>query len=116
MATPGRYDIRFTRGDRLYKRFTFRDAGVLRDLTGSAAKLQVRAGGDESSALVADLTTNVTLGGTAGTVTVVVEGPSTLAFPAGRYWWSLVLIDSLGKPQTWLAGSFAVNPRVTLQA
>ena len=119
MTPPGRYDIAFTRGDRLYRRFTFRsgDPATLIDLTGCSARLQVRTERREDASLVADLTASLALGGALGTVTLDAPGvPGGTAPPAGKHWWSLVIVDAGGRPRTWLEGQFTVADRVTLQA
>lgn len=119
MTPPARYDIKFKRGDHLYRRFTFDDDGdppTLMNFTGCTAKLQVRAGEKETDLLVVDLSDKLTNGGAAGYWELSVPSPDTLTFAAGRYRWAMVVIDVSGKPRTYLEGNFEESLRVTVQA
>jgi hypothetical protein len=118
MTRPGRYDIAFKLGDRLFRSFTFDDGAAPPaplNLTGYTPRLQVRAGGSETDPLVADLTSSLTVTGASGLVTLEVSGAVTATYPAGRYRWALVLVDGSGRPRTWVEGDFEVLARVTKQ-
>lgn len=116
MSVPGQYDIRFVRGDRLYKRFGI-EAGTppaAMDLTGTTSRIQVRSDSGEGAALVIDLTPYLTLVGNES-YTLDVPGVVTAGLSAVQRVYSWVVIDALANPRTYLEGRFVVEERVTVQ-
>lgn len=82
------------------------------DLTGWTASMQIRAFPLASSVLY-DASSNITLGGTAGTISLAIPGATT----AGFSWWSgvydLLLTNPSGAVTRFLSGSVTVSPGVT---
>ena len=78
------------------------------DLTGYTAQMQVR---EEDGDLVVELTdanSRILLGGTLGTVDLVLTAAETLALTAGDYDYDCVLIDVGGVKTLFLTGKFHV--------
>ena len=84
------------------------------DLTGYTAKMQIRSAQSQSSSLLYDASANLTLGGTAGTITLSIPASSTETFT----WWSgfydLLLTDSSGNVTPLLTGMVNVQQAVSL--
>lgn len=82
------------------------------DLTGYTAAMQIRPFALSTDVLY-DATSNITLGGTAGTITLVIPAASTSLFT----WWTgvydLLLTDPYGNAIRLLSGSVTVCPGIT---
>jgi hypothetical protein len=82
------------------------------DLTGYTAALQIRPFA-LSTTILYDASSNITLGGTAGTITLDIPATATALFT----WWNgvydLILTDSSGNVTRLLQGSVIVTPGVT---
>jgi hypothetical protein len=82
------------------------------DLTGFTATMQIRAF-PLSSTVLYDATTDLTLGGTAGTITLTIPSANTETFT----WWTgvydLLLISSGGIVTPFLQGTVTVMPGVS---
>jgi hypothetical protein len=82
------------------------------DLTGYTAALQIRPF-SLSTTILYDASSNITLGGTAGTITLDIPATSTALFT----WWNgvydLLLTSSSGVATRLLMGSVTVTPGVT---
>lgn len=101
------------KGTTFRRPFTLKDAGgVPVNLTGYTARLRVY-GGRGSPSVLLTLTTDagggITLGGAAGTVTVVISAAATAAldFTSGFY---TLELDQAGEVDRWLEGEFTVQP------
>lgn len=83
--------------------------GALFDLTGYDAELQVRRSADDDDVL-ASRTSNpangITLGGTAGTITIRWTTAETQQFAFSRGVYDLRLLDSTGEATPLMGGSF----------
>lgn len=84
------------------------------DLTGSTARMQLRETYDSGSTLVS-LTSGsgITLGGTAGTVTIVITAAQTAALPIVAGVYDLEVESGTGVVTRLLQGVFEVTPEVT---
>ena len=85
------------------------------DLTGYTARMQIRQTA-ESSTFLAELTNangGITLGGTAGTVTIVMTAAVTAALTAGRAVYDLELVPPNSKTIRWLAGTVNITREIT---
>jgi hypothetical protein len=71
--------------------------GALINLTGYTAKIQLRRALESSVELELTHASGITLGGVAGTITIVFTSTQTSAL-LGDYVWDLKLTDSLGHP------------------
>lgn len=88
--------------------------GTYTDLTGYAARMTVRPSA-ESATVTASLTTEnggITLGGTAGTVDLLLTAVQTTALTAGNYVYDLELVNGAVVERI-LEGAFVVRREVT---
>lgn len=113
MINPGTYNITCPQGATWDKTFTVTIGGTALDLTGYTAAMQVRESADAATALIS-LTngSGITLGGTAGTVGVVISSAITAGVPSGSYSYDLEL-NSGSTITRLLEGSFNVTGNVT---
>ena len=85
------------------------------DLTGCTARMQVREE-VESTAVLLELTTEngrIALGGTAGTVELLVDADTTAAITWGGGAWDLEIVHPGGEVTRLAQGSLCVSPEVT---
>ena len=89
-------------------------AGVLVNLTGYTAEMQIRENYDSTSPALTLSTSNgrISLGGAAGTITLTVQA-SAMNFDAGRYVHDLELTSGSGAVTRLTMGSFVLRPEVT---
>ena len=88
--------------------------GVPVNLTNYTARMQVRATASSASTLLS-LTSSggdITLGGTAGTITIAISATATAAVAAGCYVYDLELVDGATVYRL-LQGDFTVDAEVT---
>jgi hypothetical protein len=111
----GLYDMIAEQGASFDRTLTWRDATATPiDLTGYAAKMQVRKSLDASSALLTlSSTAGITLGGAAGTVRLEVAATKLSQIPAGIYYYDLELTSAAGKVTRLLQGKFTVTREIT---
>jgi hypothetical protein len=88
------------------------------NLTGYSAALQVRETAALSSPVLLELgsvppETGITLGGTAGTITIEISDETTAALTFKKGVYDILLTPSNGKNVRILQGSFTVSPAVT---
>jgi hypothetical protein len=84
------------------------------NLTGWSAAMQVRA--EATNALLASFSTGsggITLGGSAGTITLSASPSTTSGWTFGAGLYDLQLTDGSGDVTTLLAGIFTVTPAIT---
>jgi len=113
MINPGTYNITCPQGATWDKTFTVTIGGTALDLTGYTAAMQVRESADASSALISlTQASGITLGGTAGTIGVVISSTASAAIAAGSYSYDLEL-NSGSTITRLLEGSFNVTGNVT---
>jgi hypothetical protein len=112
-----RYDIQINQGATFSLAATWKDsAGTPVNLTGYTARMQVRTAYD-ATATILNLTSaagDITLGGSAGTITITVSATATAALTApwaGAY--DLELVSGGGVVTRLLEGSASVSPEVT---
>lgn len=113
-AEPGLYSPNCRQGETFVRVLTWRDsAGSLVNLTGYAAKLQLR---DTVTHAVVDSWTEsdgLTLGGSAGTITWTISATETAALAAGSHAYDLRLTSGGGTVTYLLYGYLNVTARVT---
>jgi len=102
MTTPGQYTLNIYKGATLDLTFTWKDsAGVLVNLTGYTARLQVRESVD-AAAFLLELTTTlvsgsgIVLGGAAGTIQLVAPATSTDDYTWDEGVYDLELVSGAG--------------------
>jgi hypothetical protein len=91
-------------------------ADVPVDFTGCSARMQVRAAADPSSPAVVDITSaggKIVLGGTAGTIRVIVDASVTAGIAAGEYVYDINITWPGGTVQKFARGSVEVLSGVT---
>jgi hypothetical protein len=113
MINPGTYNITCPQGATWDRTFTVNVGGTALNLTGYTAAMQVRESADAGTAIIS-LTngSGITLGGTAGTIGVVISSAVTAGAAAGSYSYDLEL-NSGGTITRLLEGSFNVTGNVT---
>jgi hypothetical protein len=114
MINPGDYNIKCPQGATFDKTFTITVNGSPMNLTGYTAAMQVRETYDSTSTLLS-LTngSGITLGGTAGTIAVLVASTATAAIADGFYSYDLEITSGGGVTDRLLQGKFVVTPQVT---
>lgn len=114
MINPGTYNITAYQGANWDRTFTITQGGTALNLTGYTSAMQVREAAD-STAYLLSLTSSagITLGGTAGTITVAITSAQSSAIPAGSYAYDLEIISSGGEVTRLLQGGFNVSGNVT---
>jgi hypothetical protein len=113
MINPGTYNIVCPQAATFDRTFTINVNNAPLNLTSYTAAMQVRESYDATSALIS-LTngSGITLGGTAGTIGVVISSAASSAVDAGAYSYDLE-ISSGGVVTRLLEGSFVVTGNVT---
>ena len=113
MISPSTYNITCPQGATYSTTFTVSQDGVPLDLTGYTAALQVR---DSYSATDPEISltsgAGITLGGTAGTIAVVVASTVTAGVPANTYVYDLELYSGSTTTRL-LQGFWKHTPEVT---
>jgi hypothetical protein len=117
-GSDGVANVRLTilQGSTFSQQFVWKtgDPATPADLTSYTARAQARATYTSSTAIF-DLTTangGITLGGTAGTITLALSSTATAALTPGNYVWDLEL--TLGSTvRRLIAGKLTVSPEVT---
>jgi hypothetical protein len=112
MVEPGIYNITCPQGATFSRRFTYSIGGTAVNLGGYTAALQVREQYDTTPVLSLTSGSGITLGGTAGTIDVVVASTASAAITAGQYLYDLELTTS-GTVTRLLQGVWVHTPEVT---
>lgn len=118
----GNHDFLCEQGATFSRRITWADEdGNIVPLVGYTARMKVRRKIGDTTELIY-LTTDegdITLGGMAGTIDILIPAVTTAAFPAGKirkglkYFYDLELQDPTGYVTRLLQGNFIVSPEVT---
>jgi hypothetical protein len=114
---PVNYEMTARCGSTLKRVLTWKVEEVPVDLTGYTARMQVRTAIDAATVTLEATTDDgvndyITLGGTAGTITIIVPATVTEDLTAGRYVYDLELENS-GEVTALVEGAFVVAPEVT---
>jgi hypothetical protein len=115
----GLYNITCQQGATLQRQLTWTDsARDAYNLTGYTARMQVRDNVSSNTIVIALSTTagsggTITLGGTAGTVDLLISATNTAALTAGQYVYDLELVSGGGVVTRLLEGNFKVTAEVT---
>jgi hypothetical protein len=113
MINPGTYNINCPQGATWDRTFTVTVGGTALDLTGYTAAMQVRESAGAATALIS-LTngSGITLGGTAGSISLVIASTASASVAAGSYSYDLEL-NSGSTVTRLLEGAFNVTGNVT---
>lgn len=109
------YDISTEQGSSLSRVVTYTDAsGNPVNLTGYTARMQVRPRASSGYAYLTFTSPSggITLGGTTGTITILVDGSVTSAVPAGRYVYDLEVVNGSYVDKV-MGGDFVLSAEVT---
>lgn len=114
MITPANYNLTCYQGATFDQTFTVTIDDAPINLTGYSAAMQVRETIDSSTASVS-LTSGsgITLGGTAGTIRVVISSTATASLVDGQYVYDLEITSGGGVTDRYLMGTFTVLGEVT---
>jgi hypothetical protein len=115
MITPGTFDITCFQGADFDQQFAVTQGGTALNWTGYTARMQVREAADSTATLL-DLNTNgsgITLGGTAGTIDLVITSTQSAAIPSGSFAYDFELVSSGNQVTRLLQGAFNVVGNVT---
>jgi len=114
MINPGTYNITCPQGATFDRTFTISVSGTPMNLTGYSAAMQVRETYDSSTPTIS-LTngSGITLGGTAGTIAVLISSTASAAITEGFYQYDLEITSGGGVKDRILQGKFVVTPEVT---
>lgn len=124
---PGSYNLCFYQGATLSLTFIWSagnccDQGTVGsgpqpvDLTGYTAELQIRAYQSTTAPLYYDASSDITLGGTAGTIALLIPSSVTETFTWYIGWYDLLLTDSSGNVTPLLSGQANVTSAVSAVA
>jgi len=109
------YDISTEQGSSLSRVVTYNDAnGAAVNLTGYTARMQVRPRASSGYAYLSLTSSSggLTLGGTTGTITILVDGSVTSAIPAGNYVYDLEVVNGAYVDKV-MGGDFILSAEVT---
>jgi hypothetical protein len=113
VITPGEYNVKTPQGSTWNFTLTWSIDGIPVNLTGYTARLQLRKRhASPSPDLILTETNGLTLGGSDGTIAVLVDAITTAAIAARLYKYDLEL-DSGGEVVRLLEGTWDVTPEVT---
>lgn len=103
------------RGETLQRVFTYKDSdGVAVNLTGYSASMQVRKSLTDGVALeLSTVNSRITLGGSLGTVTLLVSATDTATVDVGQYFYDLELTSGSGVVTRLIEGRFQVKESFT---
>jgi len=122
MATPeisqkaGKLNLVIEQGARFDPVLTWKDEnGVVINLTGWTARMQIRASKSEAAFLIELTTENggITLGGAAGTISLVITGTATAAITWTKGVYDLEMVSPSGYPTRLVEGTVKVKTEVT---
>jgi len=114
-VAPGLLNLTFSQGATWKLAMTYTDVdNVPIDLTGYTAKMQARST-FESDVAVLDLISGagILLGGTAGTIELLVAATITAAVGAAQYVYDLEVVSASSEVTRVVQGTLSVTPEVT---
>lgn len=115
-TTPGNYDLTLYQGASFTLTLTWKDAAnAAINLTGYSAKMQIRYTAASPSVVLELSTTNggISLGGTAGTITLNASASQTAALTEATGVYDLELTSGSGTVTRLLSGKYTLSPEVT---
>lgn len=114
-ACGNNYDMCIAQGATFQKIITWKSDGALVNLDGYSARMQVRATAEAASPLIELTTQNgrITLGGSAGTITLTISATDTAALTAGRAVYDLELVAANGTVKNLIGGVVTIPRNIT---
>jgi hypothetical protein len=112
--TPGRVNFVCPQGSTFRKTVTYKIDDVPVNITGYTSRLQVRET-HYSTNTITSLTSGsgITLGGSAGTIDILISASATATFDPGNWVYDLEVQSSSGIVDRLIEGSFIITPEVT---
>lgn len=112
--TPGRVNFLCPQGSTFSRRLTYKINDTPVNLNGFSSRLQVRETHYDTDTIVS-LTSGsgITLGGSAGTIDILIAASATALFDAGTWVYDLEIESTNGTIDRLVEGSFIVTPEVT---
>jgi len=113
-VTPGKVNFLCPQGTTFNRLLAYKIDDVPVNLNGYTSRLQVRETHYAQETIVA-LTSGsgITLGGSAGTIDLLISASATAAFNAGNFVYDLEIQSTNGTIDRLIEGSFIVTPEVT---
>jgi hypothetical protein len=112
--TPGQVNFLCPQGSTFRKNITYKIQDVPVNLTGYSSRLQVRQTHYAANPIVSlTSASGITLGGSAGTIDILISDEVTKDFPIGTWVYDLEVESSGGITDRLIEGSFLVTPEVT---
>ena len=114
MQAPGYLDLECWQGANFDYELTWTVGGSAVNLTGYSSRMQVRQYADSTATVLSFVNgTGITLGGTAGTITLAAVATATSPVEAGQYVYDLELVSGAGYVTRLVEGNFVVYAEVT---
>lgn len=115
-VAPGIVNLTFGQGTTWKLSMTYTDANDAPvDLTNYVARMQARVGYDAATTVL-NINSNgsgITLGGTAGSISIVVPASTTTTIGAAQYVYDLELVSPSDEVTRLIEGTLTVTPEVT---
>jgi hypothetical protein len=112
---PGSLDFLIPKGSTFSRTLTWKVSGSAVNLTNYTARMQARSSVN-SGTVVLDMTTansKITLGGTAGTITLILSASETAAITQNTLAYDLELVSAGGVVTRLVEGQIILTPEVT---
>lgn len=112
--TPGLVHFVCPQGSTFRRTLTYTLDNAPIDLSGYSARLQVREAHYSTESLIALVSGDgLTIGGSAGTIDILINDSDTSDLPAGTHVYDLEIISSGNIVDRLIEGNFTVTPEVT---
>lgn len=112
--TPGLVNFVCPQGSTFKRTLTYTLDNTPIDLSGYTARLQVREAYYSTEPLLSLASgSGITIGGSAGTIDILVSSSDTADLPSGTHVYDLELINLSSEVDRLIEGSFIVTPEVT---
>lgn len=112
--TPGRINFTCPQGSTFSRHLVYKIDDVPVNLTGYSARMQVRELHDSDQYLIyLQENSGITLGGSAGTIDILIDDTITADFITGDHVYDLEVESSSGITDRLIEGRFLVTPEVT---
>lgn len=112
--TPGQVNFLCPQGSTFLKTITYIIDDIPVNLSGYSSRLQVREAHYSINSIISlTSASGITLGGSAGTIDILISDDLTKDFPAGTWVYDLEVESSGGITNRLIEGNFVVTPEVT---
>lgn len=112
--TPGLVHFVCPQGSTFRRTLTYTLDNVPINLSGYSARLQVREAHYSTESLISLVSgSGITVGGSAGTIDILINASNTSLLPAGTHVYDLEIVSSGNVVDRLIEGNFTVTPEVT---